>query len=112
MTDKAWKRTERRVAAFFGGRRVPITGRIRGDAPDVAHEWLAIECKERRELPDWLLEAMRQAEASARDGQLPIAVLHERGSELSRSLVVVRAGDFREWFGNEKPPETVPQLGR
>jgi hypothetical protein len=53
-----WKRTERKIAAQLGGRRVPVTGRARGDAPDVAHDWLAIEVKHKARLPDWLHDAM------------------------------------------------------
>ncbi len=41
MPDKRWKATERRVAALLGGRRVPVSGRGRGDAPDIAHPWFA-----------------------------------------------------------------------
>jgi hypothetical protein len=61
MTD--WKRTERKVAALLGGVRVPVSGRARGDAPDVAHARLSIEVKSRKELPAWLMDAMVQAEA-------------------------------------------------
>ena len=33
--SKAWKTAERAWGAFLGGKRVPVTGRARGDAPDV-----------------------------------------------------------------------------
>lgn len=96
-----WKRTEREVARLLGGRRVPITGRARGDAPDVAHPWLSIEVKERSSLPRWLLTALRQARAAARDGQLPVVVLHQTGQRHNDDLVVLRLADFREWFDDE-----------
>ncbi len=99
MTEKAWKATERQIAAALGGERVPITGRQRGSAPDVRHDWLAIEVKHRRRIPAWLLEAMAQARASAGASQLPIAVVHEHGHRFSEALVVLRLEDFREWFG-------------
>ncbi|GIV60277.1 MAG: hypothetical protein KatS3mg043_1366 [Rhodothermaceae bacterium] len=99
MPEKPWKRTERRVAERLGGKRVPVTGRSRGDAPDVAHAWLSIEIKHRQRLPAWIEDAMRQAEAAARDGQLPVAVLHERGRNHDRDLVVLRLADFEAWFG-------------
>jgi len=101
MTDRAWKRTERRTAAILGGERVPITGRQRGDAPDVAHPWLSIECKHRKRLPVWIIDAMSQARAAARSDQLPVAILHESGRRHDDNLVLVRLGDFREWFGSE-----------
>ncbi len=37
MPDTRWKATERRVATVLGGKRVPVSGRGRGDAPDVGH---------------------------------------------------------------------------
>jgi len=94
-----WKRTERKIATRLGGQRVPITGRARGDAPDIAHDWLAIEVKHRKRLPDWLHEALAQAYASARTDQLPIVVLHEHGERHENDLVVLRLGEFQAWFG-------------
>ena len=47
----AWKRTERRIAAGLAGVRVPVTGRARGDAPDIPHDRLALEVKHRAALP-------------------------------------------------------------
>ena len=91
---KDWKKAERRVAELFGGRRVPVSGRTRGDTPDVEHPTLAIEVKSRKQLPNWLEDAIRQAEASAKDGQLPVAVLHQDGRKYRDSFVVCRLGNF------------------
>lgn len=99
MADKNWKRAEREIAKRIGGERVPITGRIRGSAPDIEHEWLSVECKQRRRLPAWIKDAMSQAKASARGHQLPIAVLHESGLPYSRSLVVLELQAFVDHFG-------------
>ena len=101
---KRWKRAEREIADLLpdgGGVRVPVTGRGRGDAPDIRHPWLSVEVKNKETLPLWLHGAMHQAKASATDGQLPIAVLHEVGTPYARSLVVVELGTFTEWFGSE-----------
>nr|MBA3415748.1 hypothetical protein [Chloroflexia bacterium] len=65
MPDRAWKQTERRIAAMLGGERVPVSGRGRGDAPDVAHDSFSIEVKHRQTLPGWLLDALAQAEAAS-----------------------------------------------
>jgi hypothetical protein len=92
----SWKRTERAIASRLGGRRVPVTGRARGDAPDVEHPTLAVEVKHRKELPAWLKEAMAQAEAAARDGKIGVVVLHEAGSRHEQDLVVLRLGDLEE----------------
>ena len=99
MAEKTWKRTERKIAALLGGKRVPITGRQRGDVPDVAHAWLSIEVKHRRTVPEWLLDAMAQAVAAVRGEQLPVAILHQHGTPHCEDLIVIRLADFRAWFG-------------
>ena len=91
---KDWKACERKVAALLYGERVPVSGRTRGYTPDVDHPTLAIEVKSRKQLPNWLEGALRQAEASAKDGQLPVAVLHQDGCRYRDSFVVCRLGNF------------------
>jgi hypothetical protein len=100
LSDKAFKATERATARLLGGVRVPVTGRQRGSAPDVEHPWLSVECKHRKSLPAWILDAMAQARAAAREDQLPVAILHEAGRRHADSLVLVRLADFVEWFGD------------
>jgi hypothetical protein len=90
MTEKCWKRAERRIAELLGGRRVPVSGRQRGSVPDVDHPSLSVEVKTRKTLPAWIEDAMKQAKASARDGQIPVAVLHERGQRYGDALLVMR----------------------
>ena len=99
---KDWKTAERHIAKLLGGRRVPVSGRSRGDVSDIDHECLSIEVKSRKRLPAWLEDALRQAEASARNGQLPVAVLHANGSRYLDALVVVRLEDFAEVFEGER----------
>lgn len=82
----AWKRAERRVSAELGGVRVPVTGRGRGDAPDIAHPVLSLEVKHRARLPAWLTGALEQARASSRDGRVPVAVLHASGARYADAL--------------------------
>lgn len=103
MGDKRWKAIERRIAALLGGRRVPVSGRGRGDQPDIAHRWLSLEVKDRATLPAWLLDALDQAEASATAEQLPVAVLHRAGDRHDHALVVLRLGAFIERFGDAAP---------
>ena len=97
MPDRTWKKAERKVAELLGGQRIPVSGR--GDRPDIEHGWLSIECKLRRRLPQWLLAAVEQAERAARPGQLPVAILHQAGARYRDALVVLRLGEFEEWFG-------------
>ena len=96
MTNPHWKRTGRRIATLLGGRRVPVTGRQRGDAPDIEHPAYSIEVKHRATLPGWLLTAMYQARAAASAGRLPIVVIHEHGAAYADALVVMRLADFIE----------------
>jgi hypothetical protein len=91
-----WKACERRVAELLGDRRVPVSGRTRGDCPDIEHPTLSIECRSRTKLPAWIEDAMNQAEASARGRQLPVVVLHEDRAPCAQSLVVARLQDFAD----------------
>ena len=109
MVEKRWKRNERRQAEMLGGERVPITGRQRGSAPDIKHAWLAIESKSRKAIPGWLREAMEQAEASKRENQLPVAIVHTVGERHPQDLIVMRLGDFIDWFcGGTVVDDVVP----
>lgn len=90
-----WKAHERRTAKLLGGQRVGNRGT---NTEDVEHDWLSIECKHKKALPDWLKEAVAQAKRNSSDGKLPIAVLHELGKRSDGDLVVIRMSDFREWF--------------
>ena len=96
MTDKAWKSCERRAAKYIGGERVPITGRQRGSAPDIAHPWLSVEVKYRKKLPDWIKDAMSQAKASQVGQQLPVVILCEKGEEMGRAWILCELHEFRE----------------
>ena len=100
MANKTWKNTERKVAAFLGGERVPITGRQRGDQPDIRHSIFSLEVKHKKQLPEWLHDAIRQAVASLKtDQQLPVVILHEKGQRHTQDYAVIRLADLRDWFG-------------
>ena len=99
-----WKYAERRIGQLQGGKRVPITGRSRGDVLDIQPgprwEWLASEVKNRQVVPGFLLDGMAQAKAGAKPDQLPVVILHKVGQPYSKSLVCIEWADFAEWFGN------------
>lgn len=97
MAEKSWKIAERRIAQALGGLRVPVSGRQRGDVPDIEHPTLSIEVKTRKALPKWIEDALEQAQAAAggeEDGRLPVAVLHQLGMPYRKALVVLRLEDF------------------
>lgn len=98
MPNAVWKDFERWCAKVTGGRR---TGNVGLDTADVQHDWMAPECKYRAKLPQWLTDAMLQAERNARDGRLPCVWLKQKGDRNWDSLVVMRASAFVEWFVGE-----------
>lgn len=97
-----WKRAERRVAKALGGKRLPVSGT---EAPDVVTEWVCVEVKYRRAFPLWLTEALDRAVRHAKDSQLPVAVLVQRGRRTSNAMVVLKLKDFREHFGELRKRE-------
>jgi hypothetical protein len=100
------------IAKRLGGERVPVTGRVRGYAPDVSHSWLALEVKSRKSMLKIIEEMMLQAEA-ARDWSkrrspssaalLPVGVYHVTGTHFDRAFVFMRMRDFENWFVGEMP---------
>jgi len=98
MADKPWKRSERLIAKAIGGKRVPVSGRSRGDQPDIEHNYLSIECKLRASLPAWLHDPMDQAEKSGRANQTPCVILRHKGQKAKDAFVVFKLGDFTKRF--------------
>ena len=97
-----WKASERRMALALGGRRVPVTGRQRGDAPDVEHPIFAIEHKYGRVLSPRLQMAVEQAVAAAcGTSKLPlVTVEHANGRGNANGLyVLMRLEDWIAWNG-------------
>jgi hypothetical protein len=105
----AWKAHERAAAELVGGVRVGPSGRA---TADVVSDWCVVEAKERQALPEWLKDAMTQAEQAAAgftSPRLPLVVLHEFGGRRVDDLVVMRAGEFRSWFGDWRKEADVDQ---
>ena len=97
--SSTWKQAEREVAKRLGCQRHGPVGTA--ETSDLSNDWLVVEVKHRKTLPLWLLGAVAQASYAARDtGKLPIAVLHEAGSQYDDSLVVLRLSEFLAWFGD------------
>lgn len=96
-----WKSAERAVARILGGRRLGPGG----DRADVRSRWLCVEVKHRKSLPEWLHEALHQAQGYAGPGQLPVAVLHEEGTHYMDSIVCMSLRDFEAWFGRLTLPD-------
>jgi hypothetical protein len=97
MVRATWKAVERKLAEILGGERVPVSGRSRGSAPDIAHPFLSIEVKARQKHPALLVDAYDQASKSKRGVQLPIVILHQQGQRHENDFVVFRLADFLEF---------------
>ena len=101
----AWKEHERRTARRLSGQRSPNTGKQTADV--TAGPW-AVECKLRKELPAWLLDAMTQAKRNAGSGQTGLVVLHQVGQRSDKDIVCMTLADFTAWAGaiNAEPTPT------
>lgn len=92
ITDKAWKRFERRVASKVNGKRIPINGR---KGLDISHPVLDIECKYRKTLPDWLFtKAWRQANEG---NGIPTIVVGKHNS--SDMFAIINLDDLAKLIG-------------
>ena len=96
---------------MLGGVRVPVSGRIRGDNPDIEHEWLSLEVKHRKSLPNWLHDAMDQAKKSKKSHQqLPMVVLHQKNQRFDDSFCVISLKDWTDWFGGMNNEKTTTDI--
>ena len=95
-TRGAWKAIERQWAELLGGKRVPVTGRQRGDAPDIEHPTLSIEVKAGKTISTRLSDGMEQAKASIVGDQLPILCVTQsrKGNVGNLNWVMMEADTF------------------
>jgi len=96
MPDRYWKAIERRVARLFDTRRIGT--REGGPAPDWENDWTVGEvvC---HPIPEWILKELAQAERRVTDRpKLRLLVIHEKGQDLDKALVVMKLGQFMDWF--------------
>lgn len=85
MSEKAWKKVERRVAAYFGTVRNPLSGgNARHSRSDSLSTTLFIEVKHGAGVPrTWakIEELFLETERLARlENKIPLVVLHRKGS--------------------------------
>lgn len=91
----AWKAHEKWTAAALGGQRLGATGAAN---PDVLTSWLAVECKHRTKLPQWIMEALTKIRSQAGQDRLGVVVMHQAGAH--DSVVMLSLKDFQDWFGS------------
>ena len=95
-TRGARKAIERQWAELLGGKRVPVTGRQRGDAPDIEHPTLSIEVKAGKTISTRLSDGMEQAKASIVGDKLPILCVTQsrKGNVGNLNWVMMEADTF------------------
>jgi hypothetical protein len=97
MTARStWKQFERRVAWFFGGQRVPLSGGNSGHtrADVMGVDGLFIEAKLRAKSALWTLYENTKELAKA-EGKIPVCVI---GKKFSKGfLIVVHSDDLDEF---------------
>ena len=102
MNRGSWKQAERSIAESLGGVRVPVTGRHRGDAPDIEHPSLSIEVKKvgmgkRPFITERVKDAIDQAVAASGGTKTPIVIIEQtNASRRIERYVVMRFDDFKE----------------
>lgn len=91
---RTFKGVERSLAKRLNGERTGQTG-----GADVTCDWLSVEVKTRKALPQWVRDAIAQAKRNAGLEQLPIAILHQIGQRHAGDIVCLTLADFENWFG-------------
>ena len=111
--SQTWKSWERFWAMNLGGKRVPVTGRQRGDAPDVAHDRYAIEVKYGKVMSARLLLGMAQARAAAvtQPGHIPLLCITQTvaGQRDNEHYVMLSLADWQSLTGDGLEAHDEPQ---
>ena len=100
-----WKHWERKIAAVFGmKRRGADYGDASGGKSDATNidgtesdVWCLEAKHSKRPSFGLMLDACRQSEAAAHDGQEPVVVVHRERDGLEDCLVVQRLETFKAW---------------
>ena len=101
----AWKSLEKTAARKLGGQRVSRGDDFSASLPDVLHDRFSIECKHRKKISQFLLDALKQAKDYAPE-KTPLAVIkqkHMRGELVFLYLddfIKILKGDENE-YGNQ-----------
>lgn len=100
MTEKGWKKFEKRIALRLGGERRGILG-----GEDVTHPILSIECTqvERGRFPSLLKTKRLQVIKNCPKGKQPVIVMKEKRRLDDNALVVISLLDFERLFFRAYP---------
>lgn len=80
MHRRTWKKSEQRLAEFFGTKRTPLSGKSsRHTSSDTLNDNIFIEHKLRKKMPfKTLME--KTEKLAAGEGKIPLVVVREKGS--------------------------------
>lgn len=94
-SGSCWKSFERVVAAYFGTRRVPLSGSNSGHGTnsDSLHPKLYIECKVRSKVALWQLFTDTEKKAKV-EGKVPVVAVKQKGEK--GYLLVMRPEDLEK----------------
>lgn len=84
---------EKRLTDRFKGYRQGLYG-----GEDVATEIFSIEAKTRKKFVG--KQFMEQAVANCSKDKTPLVVVHVVGQRMANDLVMLRLGDFEDWYGS------------
>lgn len=93
-----WKAVERWMASFFGGKRIPVTGRQGKDreSKDIATPYPhTVDVKSRKVIPKYLYQWLGNLQAVC-GANHPVVILHRPGTEYKTALVLLNITDYKE----------------
>lgn len=80
MTEKNWKKVERRIASYFNSQRTPLSGfNSRHTESDTLNSELFIEIKTRKKIP-FLKTFKETIEKAKKENKIPLVVFVEKNS--------------------------------
>lgn len=93
MSDKNWKKQERRVAKMCGTTRTPLSGKMSkaGTSSDSLHPRLYVEAKYRETIAviEWFMKIVPKA---VKEKKIPMLTLKAKNRKAD--LIVIRLKDF------------------
>jgi hypothetical protein len=105
MSDKTWKKAERKIAEYWPGARrrgADFRGENAGKS-DLIMPGYSIEVKHSSRPTFGLMKtAVEQAELNQeKPDDIPVAVIHKKGEKYDDSLVIMTLKKFQEFFINQ-----------
>ena len=91
---------EREIAYYFGGVRIPLKDRPSKHSGMIDHPWMDIyvsrNTRLRRKMAKYLLAPYSMIKTP---DKLHVHVFTGSGSRMADSIMLLRTGDFMQWFG-------------